>query len=149
MDQLLAVREDMGKTRELGKNLDSMDYDDSSSVSSKRSVSSKKIADLESIERETGESLLGKEKFDALKGRSPRLARKDQLTVGKTDSQTSYNISRSISTDTAFEARIAELRLRSASPVPRKVTNYPEAPPNMIISNKRDKILVELIVQYG
>lgn len=49
--------------------------------------------------------------------------------------------SRSLSTETTASAgtnnwqdRIAELRLRTPSPSPRKVTNYPEAPPSIFIS---------------
>lgn len=135
-DQLLVVREDMGKTRDFGKLIDSLDYvDDTISVSSKRSSSNKKVSNLEVIERETGESLLGKEKFDELKGgRSPRSTRKE--SKDKSEPQSGYGISKSVSTDTAYEARLAELRLRSASPVPRKITNYPDPPPSMIFSKR-------------
>lgn len=152
LEQLMAVREDMARTRELGKALDQLEEDKSSMSSWRSSDNSsrqKTSMDVDSIEQDSmtsGERLapIGKEAEPDKTGTG---ATRKTLREAKTISESSFSSTTSMTrsaVNTAYypsksrtenwEARIAEIRLRSPSPSPRKVTNYPEAPPSMVLS---------------
>lgn len=160
----MAVREDMGKTKELGKALEKIEGpDDSVSVKSWKSggdVSRKASAsDLDNTDGDSLEGILAKERLgpvgseaETLSTQSaPNFTKSDNLPVPASAGPPVFMTGKpyiatksvSVSSEIGFEARIAEFRLRSPSPSPRKITNYPDPPPSIIFSKEVSPSLFE------
>lgn len=117
LEQLMGVREDMAKTKELGKALEVQNRPP------------KSVENSPAIAKRTANST------EVTPSAPPRTPKKKEEK--ETPPAPIAEKSRSMST----ESEMSDLgRLRMRSPSPRKITNYPEAPPNMIYSNDKNAI---------
>lgn len=133
LEQLLAVRDDLARTRDFGRTLEPPGADpDRLSVHSWRSAAS--------FNRSTASERLDPPSPNA--AAPAKSASSSSMAAaaanGSKPAPSLLESSRSVSQEEGWESRIAEFRrLRTPSPSPRKITNYPDPPPSMVIRKCR------------